>query len=131
MKIAIVWVLGYTWEILQTIVGLIVWGVNLKRVESVSHMGWAVVVRLNGIMWGVSLGRIIIVSDRSTEKTVMHELGHSKQSLMLGVLYLFIVGIPSGLRSLKFRRKTKDKKGRGYYEAFPENWADKLGGVKR
>jgi hypothetical protein len=78
---------------------------------------------------GVCFGEVILVRpNNDTQKRINHEYGHSIQSMILGPLFLFAVGIPSSLRVLWFR---KDKVNRDYYAGYPENWADKLGGVKR
>lgn len=73
---------------------------------------------------GISLGRYIIVSEKATYGTVMHEYGHCIQSKYLGWLYLLVVGLPSIIRASMGRPET-------YYDFFTEKWADKLGGVKR
>ena len=79
---------------------------------------------------GVSLGEYIIIHHCcDDEETRMHELGHRRQSRMLGPLYLFIVGIPSVCLCL-LAKKSK-KINASYFEHFPENWANKLGGVKK
>ncbi len=60
-----------------------------------------------------------------------HEYGHSIQSLLLGPLYLPVVGLPSYLRTV-YARWYYQKHGvrwEGYYAGFPESWADRLGGV--
>ena len=61
-------------------------------------------------------------------KTILHTKGHSKQSRILGPLYLLVIGLPSviweALRTcFKYFRK-KD-----YYSFYTEKWADKLAGV--
>ena len=52
---------------------------------------------------------------------------------MLGPLYLPLVGVPSVLRviySVGYREVT-GKQWQGYYDGYPEDWADRLGGVSR
>lgn len=91
---------------------------------------------------GISLGDYIIMdncrfklSKEELRKSINHEYGHSIQSKKLGWLYLLIVGIPSIFRNIYdrlFHRKWNyDKRCKWYYDGFPENWADKLGGVER
>ena len=79
---------------------------------------------------GFSLGRYIFlhVGD-DDEKTIRHECGHSRQSRRLGWLYLPAVGIPSAINNL--RARFDDHVWKTYYQRYPENWADRLGGVKR
>jgi len=64
---------------------------------------------------------------------VAHELGHTKQSRLLGPLYLPVVGLPSISRAAYalVHREVTGKQWTGYYEGYPENWADRLGGVCR
>ena len=52
---------------------------------------------------------------------------------MLGPLYLPVVGLPSISRAayaLVYREVTGRQWTR-YYDGFPEDWADRLGGVQR
>jgi hypothetical protein len=49
---------------------------------------------------------------------------------MLGWLYLPVVGLLSICWAGLYGTVVKPTKN-GYYKVFPENWADKLGGVKR
>lgn len=80
---------------------------------------------------GISLGSYIIFDGKIeiSEIDVLHEYGHHLQSRILGPFYLLIVGIPSLIGNIYSRIKKKDNKW--YYSRFPENWADKLGGVNR
>jgi hypothetical protein len=81
-----------------------------------------------------SIGRYICITDFHNEVTVRHELGHSIQSRYLGPLYLLLVGVPSVYGNLASRKQvgwTAEEKMFWYYSRYPENWADKLGGVKR
>jgi hypothetical protein len=78
---------------------------------------------------GVSFGPIIIVWEGAGEQTERHELGHSRQSLLLGPLYLLAVGLPSLAMNLASRRSPRI--AAGYYRRWPESWADRLGGVDR
>lgn len=94
---------------------------------------------------GVSLGNYIILdyhnyySRRYTsyvKTTVRHEYGHTVQSKILGPLYLIFVGIISALFNniwdrLFHKKWDYEKREKWYYNRYPENWADKLGGVIR
>lgn len=80
--------------------------------------------------FGISLGEYIIIDKRFCgEKTVRHEYGHTKQSRMLGPLYLILVGIPSVVFHWLTRFGVLEVSK--YYQRYPENWADRLGGVDR
>ena len=79
---------------------------------------------------GFSTGRYIFLHyPNCDEKTIRHECGHSSQSRRLGWLYLLVVGIPSVINNL--RSRFDEHVWKTYYERYPENWADRLGGVKR
>lgn len=83
---------------------------------------------------GVSLGQYIILdkvfkNTNYLHNTIDHEIGHSKQSLYLGWLYLPVIGLPSFFRNIYARIFKKNEAW--YYSGFPENWADKLGNVNR
>jgi len=79
--------------------------------------------------WGVSLGFWIFLPYASARISVKHEQGHSLQSLILGPLYLIVVGLPSVAMNLISRVSIRFSKN--YYGRWPESWADKLGGVER
>lgn len=116
-------VLLYIWQLLQNLLGLLLRTIY-KGNDSVYND--SIVRRSTAMRGGISLGKYIIINQWSTEKTVKHEYGHTRQSKMLGPLYLFVVGLPSILHAALCSCKRHS-----YYDVFPENWADKLGGVKR
>lgn len=75
----------------------------------------------------VSLGDFIILNGYCyTEITIKHEIGHQKQSKILGWFYLPVIGILSVIGNLLHRIFKFN-----YYSLPWEKWADKLGGVKR
>lgn len=83
----------------------------------------------NASITGISLGQYIIVSEDVSENTIKHEYGHTKQSYLLGPLYLIVVGLPSIVMNILSRMRILDN--RKYYIRWPESWADELGEVKR
>lgn len=91
---------------------------------------------------GISLGDYVILDkwyagrmSKKTEQAISHEYGHQKQSLILGWLYLPLVGLPSICRNIwdrLFHKKwSASRRERWYYSGYPERWADILGGVIR
>jgi Na+/H+-dicarboxylate symporter len=135
--------LRFTWELPQTVLGFFVFiYVKLTDKHSVSRMFSSTVIYTNTSSFGVSLGFFIFGvrkevyqkagyqdSDAQIEKTKNHEYGHSLQSRLLGPVYLLVVGLPSFLFNALTRLNFL--KVETYYTRFPENWADKLGKVKR
>ena len=79
---------------------------------------------------GISLGRYIIVNQFARDKTIYHELGHCRQSMYLGWLYLIVIGIPSIVWAGLYGKVIKPTTN-GYYKFYTEKWADKLGNVQR
>lgn len=84
---------------------------------------------------GICLGNYIILHDASLGNDMLHEYGHSRQSRILGPLYLLIIGLPSILGNIYDQvfhsRWTYERSAQWYYKQPWEAWADKLGGVKR
>lgn len=81
-----------------------------------------------------SLGPIVIASRAYygvdlSDITISHECGHSKQSIILGPLYLPVVALPSVTFNIISRFSRKFSKN--YYKRFPENWADRLSNIVR
>jgi hypothetical protein len=106
-------------------------GVKIYVVSGATHLKHKYLKYLSAF----SIGRYICMTDFHNELTVLHELGHTIQSRYLGPLYLLLVGIPSIYGNLinqtKHANWTAGEKIIWYYTRYPENWADKLGGVKR
>lgn len=127
----------WIWELPQNFLGLLVLIVMKQKRRIVTIELEANHYYFETLRTGVSLGRFIFWSPSGNRFSHlvndcrMHEYGHSRQSLMLGPIYLLIVGIPSILRVLYSRwyRKKHGRNWKNYFNAFPENWADKLGGV--
>lgn len=77
---------------------------------------------------GVSLGTFIFTGKADSEALKKHEYGHSLQSLILGPLYLPVIGLPSILWANAKRLARKWQSGqKDYYEFYPEKWANRLG----
>lgn len=81
---------------------------------------------------GVTLGRFIFVNQRfiDLEETILHEIGHTKQSRILGPLYLIIIGIPSIIWA-GLRRIIPALKKINYYSFYTEKWTNKLMGLNK
>lgn len=132
--------LGIAWELPQTILGAAAYALfrGLGRITRTEIEDGRVVSEIEGD-GAVSLGYFVFFSRHDgawvpvgTENR-RHEMGHARQSRMLGPLYLGVVGVPSVMRVL-YARRFRERTGRRwahYYDGFPENWADRLGGVDR
>ena len=126
-------VLLFIWQLPQNILGLLV--ILFTGARKWNPFYW----RSDRGRFGVSLGCFIVLGALSDKyirwSSIKHERGHQKQSLYLGPLYLLLVGLPSVCRNLWDRlfhkQWSSDKRERWYYSRYPENWADRLGGVNR
>ena len=59
---------------------------------------------------------------------LLHEYGHTLQSLILGPLFLPVIGIPSFIwAALPVFDRLRERKGLSYYWFYCEKWATKLG----
>ena len=83
---------------------------------------------------GISLGLFIFVpavdalSPEHLSRITVHEYGHTYQSLLLGPLYLFVIGIPSIVwASTKRYQNLRKQYGVPYSFYWTESWADALG----
>lgn len=74
----------------------------------------------------VTLGRHIFISSRADSDTIKHEIGHVKQSQILGPLYLPLIGIPSILWAAVHEKIAPNK---SYYWFYTEKWANKIVGL--
>ena len=116
------------WQLPQNIIGLIA-TLIFRGIYSKTDK---VYYTLSNI--GVSLGSYIIVNEYCSLNTIKHEKGHQKQSLILGPLYLIIIGLPSACGNIidrVFHKKWSIHARLNWYYSLPwEAWADNLGGVK-
>lgn len=120
----------FIWQLPQNLLGFILsrGGVQFKNQEHTIYF------KKRFFNSGVSLGQYIILDEvfkyaNDLQNAIDHEIGHSKQSLYLGWLYLLVIGLPSLFRNIYSRIFKKNEAW--YYSDFPENWADKLGNVNR
>lgn len=115
-------ILLYIWQLPQNLLGILLLAIYAGDNGQYKD---AIVRRSVKMQGGISLGKYIIVSEDATKKSIMHEYGHCRQSIMLGWLFLLIVGLPSILHAVLCNCKDHS-----YSSVYPENWANKLGGVK-
>ena len=118
----------YLWQLPQNLIGLLL--VLILQPEEAYDMDGCRLYYATRMRGGISLGRYVIVRSWMkdyTGNTERHELGHAKQSRMLGWFYLFVIGIPSILWAAWWN----EGRNRDYYSFYTERWADHLGGVNR
>ena len=120
--------IGILWELPQFLIGLLIGLFYLDKHYSYKYVQGGMSVILKNFNKGVALVQIVFIDATASERTVLHELGHSKQSKWLGPLYLIIIGIPSLLHNIIHSLL---KRRWNYYSFYTEKWADKIMGIQR
>lgn len=118
-------ILKFIWQFPQAVIGWILGKLYYHDAEYDYKDGDVRVIINRRFHGGISLCPFIILN-RSKKVDVAHEMGHTKQSKILGPLYLLVIGLPSILWAWYW---TADRKV-DYYWFYTERWADVLGGVK-
>lgn len=121
-----------TWGIVQTLLGMFFF-IKYRKERHYWYHG-VVVTECRGEL-NISLGMFIFVTENRREsgkeqfrRLLVHEYGHTLQSLLLGPLYLPVIGLPSLLWCrLPYFKQRRMKSGRSYYSFYTEKWADMLG----
>ena len=111
------------WELPQILIGIIVILCSYSKIKDINKWDGTLVFTLKDFKAGVSFGKLILLGEYYSMDTYMHELGHSKQSLWLGPLYLLVIGLPSLLHNIIYRlcgRKWN------YYSFYTEKWAEHI-----
>lgn len=128
-------VILYIWQLPQNLLGLLLIAFYRPERKHIMDNGNEIYfsTRMKG---GISLGKYSIVNvghyrmdiaESLKRDTVRHEaIGHARQSLYLGWIYLLVIGLPSIVWAATYKGEKK-----GYYKFFTEKWADKLGNVTR
>lgn len=124
IKDILIQILLILWQLPQCIVGLVMLPF-LGKLELVRYENYCWIFKGEKMSGGISLGCFIFLSKYNSrrETVILHELGHVKQSHLLGWLYLIIIGLPSILNATFDFTEC-------YYDFYPEAWANKLSGLK-
>lgn len=132
-------ILQWSWGIIQNIVGLVMFLININC-KHYYYKGTIVTV-WNKEEYCMGIGMFIFISEKcpkdseqnlslqeTFERTRVHEYGHTIQSIILGPLFLLVIGIPScmwaNIPSMKQYRKNNRI---SYYSFYTEKWANCLG----
>ena len=98
---------------------------GVLRVQEMNEMR----VVVTQFPFGVSLGRYIFVPvPLLSERTVRHEYGHAMQGYKHGPFYLLLEGVTSFVQVIA--ATIFPSLADAYYDRWPENEADDLGGVQ-
>ena len=125
-----------TWGIIQTLLGFIIFLTHINGKHYFYH--GAIVTEINSSS-SVSLGMFIFITtnpmkDKRTKNRIpdkelckrllVHEYGHTIQSIIFGPLYLLLMGIPSTIWGFLLYKRKKDT---SYFSFFTEKFANYLG----
>ena len=129
-----------TWGFIQSTIGFITFLIHFRDKHYLYHGALITEWELKS---SVSLGMFVFVAkdpdfigrykDRFTpeelkNRLLVHEYGHTIQSLFLGPVYLIVIGIPSGLwAGLKPCHNMRRRKELSYFWFYTECWANHLG----
>ena len=117
----------WIWGLPQNLLGLLLLIYHRKDRRS-AYRGCVV------IHWGIggsmSLGMFLFLGNDNDPRVLVHEFGHSIQSMILGPLYLPVMGLPSfAWCNLPPCRKLRKEKAVSYYRFYPESTANFLGNL--
>ena len=136
MRMVLIWLMAFTWELPQTLLALLF--MVVFRTRPMDHRKRIRKTHSNGYLTCFSLGEFIFFSWRDIgswdwEETQRHELGHSIQSRILGPLYLILIAIPSVLWNAMSRMNNNVGRWMSahYYDTPWEHLADVHGKVTR
>lgn len=117
----------FLWQLPQNIVALCMMPF-MGELRLVSYKNYNYCFESEKMNGNISLGSFCYLSEWSSdcEETIAHEqIGHVKQSHILGPLYLIIIGIPSFVWSKTFRLLGF----KNYYRFYTEAWANSIAGL--
>ena len=129
-----------TWGLPQTLAGGAVFLAHARKPHFLFH---GAIVTVWESSRGLSLGPFIFIGGRGAKETargseaiaanvdrrlLVHEYGHTIQSLVLGPAYLLVIGLPSALwMNVPAFARLRRTKGVSYYRFLPERTANWLG----
>lgn len=125
IKNILIQVFYFIWQLPQVIVALIMLPFLGKK-TFIRKENYCWIYECEKMSGGISLGCFIFLSPYSAKKeaTIRHELGHVKQSHILGPIFLLVIGIPS----IMWAWLGDDDKC--YYSFYTESWSNHLMGLK-
>lgn len=140
MKTALYWLIQCTWGLPQTLLGVMLCFLH-RRDEHFLYLG-ALVTRWQGRS-SMSVGPFVFLTadpffadkfagqytrEELSDRLLVHEYGHTIQSLLLGPLYLVIIGVGSTLWGwLPVCNRMRREKQVSYFRFFTERWANACG----
>lgn len=116
----------FIWQLPQNLVALIMM-LFIGKLTMVGKTDWCTCYRGSNMSGGISLGSFAFVSPYlfNSPEAIAHEmLGHTKQSRILGPLYLLVIGLPSLIHAWVHNPFKSC-----YYDFYTESNANKNAGL--
>ncbi len=120
----------YLWQLPQHLIAGTLLLLLRRRIDRRKDSGDNHIYYVFSRYGGISLGAYLLVHREADDLLLRHELGHSRQSLMLGPLYLLVIGLPSLLWAGLYPLTARLRPGTGYFDFFTEKWANSLSGLR-
>lgn len=119
----------WLWQFPQNMIALCIEGVLRQAAYREGKADGNIIIVNSTLPSAMSLGDYLFVNPMSSQKSIQHECGHSKQSDILGPLYLIVIIIPSLLHNIVYYLCSKIGIKWNYYSFYTESWANKLVGI--
>ncbi len=122
----------FTWGLPQNLAGLCHYLLTLGKPRSRYHGAFVTRVRRKCFSGGWTFGCFIFLTEplspASEHDLLIHEYGHTIQSLFLGPVWSLVIGLPSMLWcNLPVFQRLRRKRRIPYSRLYCEGWADRLG----
>lgn len=121
--------LSFTWGLPITLLGCVTALLLLITGHKLQKWGYCYYFEVGNGWGGVSLGPIFVVNKQASRHTKNHESGHSHQNCAWGLLFPFVIAIPSCVRY--WYREIRARKGNpcasSYYSVWFEKEASEIG----
>ena len=115
----------WTWGILQNLAASLIF---LRYVRCPHRRFHGAVVTEWDKNRYMALGMFIFVKKGCDQRLVVHEYGHTIQSIYLGPLFSLVIGLPSTLwAKVSIFHKLRHNRQISYYSLYCERWANSLG----
>lgn len=117
--------LMWLWQFPQNLLAICIEGILCEAAYREGKIDGNTLI-YNYVLPTMSLGNYIFVNTMFSNTDIKHSHGHSKQSRILGPLYLVVIGIPSLLHLIVYNICSKIGFSWDYYKFYTELWANKL-----
>lgn len=119
----------WLWQLPQNILALCIEGILCQTAYRCGIVDGNIIILSNILPSCISLGDYIFINGPISEESMRHKCGHSKQSDILGPLYLIVIVIPSLLHNIAYYLCSKVGIKWNYFKFYAETWANRLAGL--